>query len=103
MRWLAVLEPAQIGKRIVLGPRFEGGARNLTATYQDAMAIVRDKGTPDLFITATCNPKWPEITRELRAGQTLADRPDLCARVFALKLGELLDDLLKRNVLGQVR
>ena len=29
--------------------------------YQDAMAIVRKYGKPDLFITFTCNPNWAEI------------------------------------------
>ena len=29
--------------------------------YLDAMAIVSALGKPDLFITFTCNPKWPEI------------------------------------------
>jgi len=29
------------------------------------MAIVRNKGKPDLFVTFTYNPAWLEITREL--------------------------------------
>jgi hypothetical protein len=29
--------------------------------YQDAMAICRWAGYLDLFITFTCNAKWPEI------------------------------------------
>src|SRR5215471_11463875 len=61
--------------------------------YQDAMAIVSHFGKPDLFITFTCNPKWPEITKELLSHQIPADRPDLTARVFHLKLQELLKDL----------
>ena len=28
--------------------------------YQNAMAIVRKHGKPDLFLTFTCNPKWRE-------------------------------------------
>ena len=68
---------------------------------QDAMAIVRSLGKPHLFITVTCNPNWPEIQRELLPGQTAADRPDLVARVFKLKLSEIKDDLFKRGVLGK--
>lgn len=30
----------------------------MNARYQDAMAIVRNCGKPDYFITMTCNPKW---------------------------------------------
>jgi hypothetical protein len=29
--------------------------------YQDAMAIVRELGKPDVFMTMTCNPDWDEI------------------------------------------
>ncbi|TMS38965.1 hypothetical protein L596_005577 [Steinernema carpocapsae] len=45
------------------------------------MAIVTEFGAPDLFITFTCNPKWPEI----------------------LKLKEFMDDMLKKQVLGKVK
>lgn len=70
--------------------------------YQDAMAIVRRFGKPDLFITFTCNPKWPDIERNLLSGQTSTDRPDLVARVFHLKLKELLKDITEQNVFGKV-
>ena len=66
--------------------------------YQDALSIVRRFGKPDYFITFTCNPQWPEIQRELLFGQKASDRPDLCSRVFNIKLRELLDDLTKKNV-----
>jgi len=69
--------------------------------YQDAMAIVRSCGKPDLFITMTCNPNWPEITAKLLLGQTARDRPELVSRVFKLKLNELLDDLIKKKVCGR--
>jgi hypothetical protein len=70
--------------------------------FQDAMTIVSRLGKPDLFITFTCNPKWPEITKHLLGGQTATDRPDLTTRVFAAKLRSLLDDLLLYHVLGNV-
>ena len=69
--------------------------------YQDAMTIVRSAGKPDLFITFTCNPSWPEITAELLPGQSPPDRPDLITRVFNIKLKELLHDLLKRQIFGK--
>lgn len=68
--------------------------------YQDAMAIVREFGKSDLFITVTCNPKWPEIIEQLYANQGVGDRPDIVARVFRLKLKAIIGDLLQRNVLG---
>lgn len=50
--------------------------------FQDAMATVRVHGKPHLFLTMTCNPKWPEIIAEVNAtGGTVADRPDIVSRV----------------------
>ena len=91
-----------VGKRIVLPATFVGGPRQMNKLYQDAMGIVRSLGKPDLFITMTCNPKWPEITRELLPGQSAADRPDLITRVFNLRLKELLRDLTKKLIFGKV-
>uniref|UniRef100_A0A182PWP4 Helitron_like_N domain-containing protein n=1 Tax=Anopheles epiroticus TaxID=199890 RepID=A0A182PWP4_9DIPT len=62
----------------------------MRAQYQDAMAIVRALGKPDLFITVTCNPKWPEIKRCLLPRQQAVDRPDVTVRVFRLKLKAIL-------------
>jgi hypothetical protein len=70
--------------------------------YQDAMAIVRALGKPDLFITMTCNPKWPEVLAELRPGEVANDRFDLMQRVFRMKMEALLKDLLVHKVMGTV-
>ena len=67
----------------------------------DAMTYVRNYGRPDLFITMTTNPKWPEITTNLLQGQEPQDRPDLLARVFRLKLKKLMD-LLKGGIFGHM-
>uniref|UniRef100_A0A0D3D610 ATP-dependent DNA helicase n=1 Tax=Brassica oleracea var. oleracea TaxID=109376 RepID=A0A0D3D610_BRAOL len=47
--------------------------------YQDAMALCRCYGNPDLFITMTANPKWAKIDEYLRiSGDSSAnDRPDI--------------------------
>src|SRR5437667_9124161 len=66
------------------------------------MAIVRNFGKPDLFVTVTCNPNWPEITTELLPNQTPADRPDLISRIFKLKLNSITNDLFKNEILGRV-
>ena len=83
----------QVGHRILLPSSFVGGPRYTQHQYQDAMAIVRARGTPDLFVTMTCNPDWPEIQNALLPGQTPNDRPDIVGRVFGLKLQMLLQDL----------
>ena len=58
---------SKVGTRIILPPSFTGGPRYMHARFQDAMAIVRNLGKPDFFITITCNPQWPEIA-DLPAG-----------------------------------
>jgi len=71
--------------------------------YQDSMALVCHFGKPSLFITFTANPKWAEIQDELLPGQTAIDRPDLVARVFNLKVRDLLDQLKHKQVFGPWR
>ena len=68
---------------------------------QDALALAHFHKKIDLFITMTCNPSWPEITQELLPGQTAADRPDLCARVFNMKKQALINDLYKNGIFGK--
>ncbi|PNT74536.1 hypothetical protein BRADI_1g16980v3 [Brachypodium distachyon] len=70
--------------------------------YQDAMAICRTFGAPDLFVTFTCNPKWDEISDALRleAGQTSADRSDIVSRVLKMKLNELYKDVRHGKAFG---
>lgn len=92
----------QIGCPTVLPSSFIGGPRQMTQLYHDAMAIVRATGKPDLFITMTCNPKWPEILQQCQQNnQTAQDRPDIVARVFKCKLQALLYDLIHNNILGR--
>ncbi|VDI62821.1 Hypothetical predicted protein [Mytilus galloprovincialis] len=92
---------ATVGKKIILPSSFTGSPRCMHQLYQDAMSIVRKFGKPDLFITFTCNPNWPEIKNALLGNQTPADRPDLTARVFHLKLKNLLNDIVQQQIFGK--
>ena len=58
----------QVGRKIILPPTITGSPRFYVEKFQDAMAIVRKFGKPTLFITMTCNPEWPEITKSLNPG-----------------------------------
>jgi Helitron helicase-like domain at N-terminus len=99
-----VNENPDVGRPVILSSSFRGGPRHMSQLYQDAMALVRAHGKPDLFITMTCNPAWPEIANELKPNEVANDRPDLVARVFRLKLKSLLDDLEGQSpVFGSVR
>ena len=95
-------EEFQAGKRIVLTSSFTGGPRDQNQRFQDAIAVVRKTRAPSLFITMTCNPKWPEIIKELGLHEQAADRPDVVARVFRLKLARLLHELLDEGIFGHV-
>ncbi|GKD49465.1 helicase [Tanacetum coccineum] len=79
---------AGLGKRIVLPHNFTSGPRYMMQNYQDAMALCRAYGNPDMFITFTSNPKWLEISEMLTyiPGQRAHDRPEVGTRVFKLKL-----------------
>src|SRR2546423_1381886 len=70
--------------------------------YQDGMAIVRVFEKPDLFITITCNPKWPEIQNALLSDQTAQDHSELISRIFNMKLKAIFKDILKENIFGNV-
>jgi hypothetical protein len=48
----------------------------------------------------TANPKWIEIESNLFPHQTASDRPDIVARVFELKMEEIVDDLSKKCIFG---
>ncbi|CAL8069739.1 unnamed protein product [Orchesella dallaii] len=92
------------GTAIILPSSFQGSPRNMHQHYQDAMAIVTKYGKPDVFVTMTCNPKWREITENLKPWQRAENRPDLVARVFKLKLQQLLEDICakEKSLFGKV-
>ncbi|XP_058746518.1 uncharacterized protein LOC131619442 [Vicia villosa] len=97
------LPGVSIGKRVVLPSSFVGGRRFMDQLYYDGMAICSKVGFPDLFITFTCNPNWPEIQRVLGPLHLKPqDRPDVISRIFKIKFDQLLSDLTKKGVLGKV-
>ena len=91
----------ELGTLTVLPSSFTGSPRHMQQLFQDGMAIARYYKSIDLFLTMTANPKWPEITRELLPGQTAADRPDLVARVFRMKMNALLHEIRKEGIFGR--
>ncbi|XP_048606214.1 uncharacterized protein LOC111203798 [Brassica napus] len=81
-----------IGQRFILQPSSTGGPRYLVEKYHDAMAICREYGNPDLFITMTTNPNWIEIKEHLEryGGDSPNDRPDIECQVCKMNLDQLL-------------
>ncbi|XP_074309151.1 uncharacterized protein LOC141643752 [Silene latifolia] len=98
------VEPSSAGSRLIVPSSLVGGGPYMRVNYLDTMTICRWFGYPDLFITFTCNPKWPEITRFVKnRGLNPEDRPDILSRVFKIKLEELMIDLKERHIFGRVR
>ena len=95
---------AEIGQPVVRLPSsFVGSARYYQQLYMDAMALPKKFGKPDLFITFTCNPKWPEIVAVLPEHAHWQHHGDLIERVFMLKLKSLLKDIVDDEIFGPVR
>ncbi|XP_072054416.1 uncharacterized protein [Arachis hypogaea] len=85
---------SKAGKRIILPASFTGGMRYMFNNCQDAMAICKKYGYPDLFITMTCNSSWQEIGRVNNPRNLkVEDRPDISCRVFKIKLDMIISDL----------
>ena len=106
---------AEHGRRFILPSSFSGGERHMTQLFQDAMAITRAYGKPDIFYTMTANPHCPEIQDQLlwevppapganhqRRRQHASDRPDIVARVFELKKNAALKDI-EGGLFGRVQ
>ncbi|XP_063929859.1 uncharacterized protein LOC135142123 [Zophobas morio] len=94
------IDAFNIGQYVILPSSFTGSPRYMNEKSQDAMTYVRKFGRPDLFITCTCNPEWPEIKNELLPDQKSYDRHDLVSRVFHLKLKKMIDLLTKKHIFG---
>ncbi|CAN1332162.1 ATP-dependent DNA helicase pif1 [Linum perenne] len=71
-----------MGKHIILSSTHTGSPRYKFENFQDAMAICRWGGFPDLFLTFTC-------------------KADIIARVFKLKLNKLLEEITVKKIFGR--
>jgi len=94
--------PSLIGRRIVLPASFTGGTRYMFNNCQDAMAIYKKFGYPDLFITITCNVNWSEIGEFVLAkGLSALDKFNIVCRVFKMKLDGIMTDFKKKDFFGK--
>lgn len=89
-----------LGQRVILPSSYTGGPHYMYQCFQDGLALAWHFKKIDIFMTVTCNPKWPEIERELLPSQTAADRPDLVARVFQMKKDSIINLVYKQGVFG---
>ncbi|XP_028754314.1 uncharacterized protein LOC114713804, partial [Neltuma alba] len=68
------------------------------------MALCRWASYPDLFITFTCNPAWPEIIRLCQQDNVSpCDQPEILSRVFKMKLRSFMKTLREKKIFGTIR
>jgi hypothetical protein len=87
----------------ILPSSFVGSSKWYHMLYLDALCLPHRFHAPDLFLTFTCNPKWPEITSALPHGHKWQDHPDLVARVFWIKFQMMMRDIVEYEIFGPVR
>ena len=93
---------SDVGRPVVLPSSFVGSPRFYYQLYLDAMALPLRYHKPDLFITITCNPLWPEITAALPTGSHWRFHPDVVGRVFMLKFESILAEITDSQIFGPV-
>ena len=90
------------GAPVLLPSSFAGSPRWYHALYLDALALPTAFHLPDLFVTVTFNPDWPELARMLPAHADIHDHPDVVARVFWLRFCRIMRDIVDNGVFGAV-
>ncbi|KAK1357764.1 hypothetical protein POM88_051020 [Heracleum sosnowskyi] len=95
-------DTSNLGKGFILPAGFVGSRRYMQQNFQDALAVCRYIGHPDIFLTMTTNPVWDEVIEMMKLLPRCSPQnsPDVMARVFRLKLDQLIDDIKKRNYFG---
>lgn len=91
-----------IGRLVVLPSTHIGSERYMRQKMQDIIAISNSIGHLDIFLTMTCNPRWPEMVNALLPGQKSRDRPDLSDRMLRMKLKLLLNYIKEEKPFGEV-
>ncbi|XP_074335081.1 uncharacterized protein LOC141672390 [Apium graveolens] len=96
------VDSSNTGKGIVLPAGYVGSKRYMQQNFQDALAVCRYIGNPDIFLTMTCNSLWDEIQKmmEYVPGCIAPNCPDIISRVFRLKLDQLMVDIKDQKHFG---
>ncbi|KAI9118266.1 hypothetical protein K1719_010598 [Acacia pycnantha] len=83
---------------------YSGLTDAVTRGETDPSSTGRRAGYPDIFLTFTCNPMWPEITRHCeKDGLKPCDKPEILSRVFHMKLDKLMRILKDEKILGSIK
>lgn len=91
-----------IPTRTILPSSHVGSPRFYHTLFLNAMALPRKYGKPDLFLTMTANPNWDEIQSNIPQQSHWQFHPDIIARVFMIKVFNLLKDIRDKKIFGDV-
>ncbi|XP_017239700.1 uncharacterized protein LOC108212487 [Daucus carota subsp. sativus] len=96
-------QSSNVGKGVILPAGYVGSKRYMQQNFQDALAVCRHVGHPDVFLTMTCNSWWDEIQKMMPyvPGCIPSNCPDIISRVFRLKLEQLTNDIKKKSHFGK--
>ncbi|XP_024976216.1 uncharacterized protein LOC112514116 [Cynara cardunculus var. scolymus] len=95
---------SNIGQRVILPYSFTGRAWYMMQNYLDAMSLCKWYGYPDLFLSMTCNPKWPEVRRFVKdTCLNPEDSPDILCRLFKIKLDAFIRELKENELFGKIQ
>nr|XP_018913756.1 PREDICTED: uncharacterized protein LOC109041791 [Bemisia tabaci] len=95
----------RLGNAVVLPSTYEGSPRSMQQLYQDSMAMTRELGRPDLFVTYTANPNWPEIKEYLQTmpkGTSTSDIAYFVVRAFNIRLSAFISEITSGKVFGPI-
>ncbi len=96
------LEAVRSGRLVFIPSTCISGEQYMRQKMHDIIETSNKMRHPDIFLTMTCSTNWPEIRSSLLPEQSPQARPDLCARVFNLKLKALMKAVIKGEVFGEV-
>ncbi|XP_074356767.1 uncharacterized protein LOC141696538 [Apium graveolens] len=96
------VDSSNTGKGIILSTGYVGSKRYMQQNFQDALAVCRYIGHPDIFLTMTCNSLWDEIQKmmEYVPGCIAPNCPNIISRLFRLKIDQLMVDIKDKKHFG---
>ena len=98
------LQPGEeLGKIIMSNKDFVGSWQWCQLKYQDAICIAMNFKKVRFLVTATANPKWPELTRSMNddISTNPIDYADLFNRLFIDKDERLKREMIESDLLGK--
>jgi hypothetical protein len=72
--------------------------------FNEIETLIKERGNPTLFISASCNEKWPEVIKQmipLTESREAINRPDILMTALRERLKELISKLRRGIYFGE--